>query len=210
MNELTGRQALVTGASRGRELRRPAPSADSGGVSVIDDMLAASRDHTHRFDVPLPTAPARKVVVVTCMDSRIDLFDLLGLSVGDAHVLRNAGGVVTDDVIRSLCVSQRLLGTESIMLIHHTRCGMLAFRDDDLKDEIEAETGLRPAFAFDSFSDPEGNVGQSIARLHASPFVVKAGEIRGFVYDVDTGELTEVTGLPAEAKATLRAIANPA
>jgi carbonic anhydrase len=127
------------------------------------------------------------------MDARLNLYSLLGLAEGDAHIIRNAGGVVTEDVIRSLMISQRLLGTTEIVLIHHTDCGMLAFRDDDLKDRIEADTGLRPPFALEAFPDLDADVAQSIARIKASPFIPDKGSVRGFVYDVKTGHLREVT-----------------
>ena len=141
-------------------------------------------------DVPLP--PARKAAVVACMDARIETGRLLGLAEGDAHVIRNAGGVVTDDVLRSLVISQRLLGTEEIILVHHTDCGMLSFRDDDVKDAIEADTGLRPSFALEAFGSLEENVRQSIRRIEACPFIPVKDRIRGFVYDVQTGRLQEV------------------
>ena len=146
--------------------------------------LAPNADHA---------APARKLAVVVCMDARIDVFSVLGLQPGDAHVIRNAGGVVTEDVIRSLVISQRLLGTLEIMLIHHTDCGMQTFRDDDLKDAIEADTGLRPPFSFEPFSNLEQDVRDSIARLQAIPFLPHRDRIRGFIYDCATGRLVEVT-----------------
>ena len=146
--------------------------------------LAPNADHA---------APARKLAVVACMDARIDVFSVLGLEPGDAHVIRNAGGVVTEDVIRSLVISQRLLGTREVMLIHHTDCGMQTFRDDDLKDAIEADTGQRPAFAFEPFVDLEQDVRDSIARLQASPFLPHRDRIRGFIYDCATGRLTEIS-----------------
>jgi carbonic anhydrase len=127
------------------------------------------------------------------MDARLNPYGLLGLHEGDAHVIRNAGGVITDDEIRSLAISQRLLGTEEIMLIHHTDCGMLTFHDDDFRHEVEQETGIKPEWAAESFDDLEGDVRQSIARVKASPFIPKKDQIRGFVYDVATGELGEVT-----------------
>ena len=137
--------------------------------------------------------PAKKVSIVACMDARIETGRLLGLEEGDAHVIRNAGGVVTDDVIRSLAISQRLLGTQEIILIHHTDCGMLTFKDDEVKAQIEADTGFRPPFALEAFSDLEDDVRQSIRRIQASPFVPHKDEIRGFVYDVETGRLNEVS-----------------
>ncbi|TMC06609.1 MAG: carbonic anhydrase, partial [Chloroflexi bacterium] len=142
-------------------------------------------------DLPLP--PARKVAVLACMDARLDVHKILGLEEGDAHVIRNAGGVATDDAIRSLVISQRLLGTEEVILIHHTDCGMLTFTDDQVKAQIQADTGIRPAFALEAFGDLEGDVRQSIARIAASPFVPRKDGIRGFVYDVRTGRLAEVS-----------------
>ncbi len=136
--------------------------------------------------------PGKGVAVVACMDARLDTHKLLGLSEGDAHVIRNAGGVVTDDVIRSLVISQRLLGTREIVLIHHSDCGMLTFKDDDVKAGIEADTGLRPPFALEAFPDVEADVRQSIARIKASPFVPDKGSVRGFVFDVKSGRLREV------------------
>jgi len=136
------------------------------------------------------------VAVLACMDARLDVHKILGLQEGDAHVIRNAGGVATDDAIRSLAISQRLLGTTEIVLIHHTDCGMLTFHDDDIKRKIEEETGIRPAFAFEAFSDLEQDVKQSIARIKASPFIPKKSSVRGFVYDVRSGRLNEV-GVPA-------------
>ena len=138
--------------------------------------------------------PAKKVAVVACVDARIETGRLLGLEEGDAHVIRNAGGVVTDDVIRSLAISQRLLGTTEIVLVHHTDCGMLTFKDDGLKAQIEEDTGLRPTFALEAFSNPEDDVRQSVRRIEASPFVPYKDNIRGFVYDVETGRLNEVAG----------------
>jgi len=136
--------------------------------------------------------PAKKVAVVACMDARIETGRLLGLEEGDAHVIRNAGGVVSDDVIRSLAISQRLLGTTEIVLIHHTDCGMLTFKDDTLKAQIEEDTGLRPPFALEAFSDLEDDVRQSVRRIRSSPFVPHKDNIRGFVYDVETGRLNEI------------------
>jgi carbonic anhydrase len=137
--------------------------------------------------------PARKVAVVACMDARLHVSALLGLDIGDAHVMRNAGGVVSDDAVRSLVISQRLLGTDEIILIHHTDCGMLTFRDDDVKAQIEADTGIRPSFALEAFADVDEDVRQSIARVKASPFIPHRDNVRGFVYDVRTGRLNEVS-----------------
>jgi len=162
-------------------------------VSTTDQLLenaeryAASFEHA---DLPLP--PARRVAVVACMDARLNPSGLLGLSEGDAHVIRNAGGVVTDDEIRSLCISQRLLGTEEIILIHHTDCGMLTFSDDEFRRQVEADTGVKPEWAAEAFDDLEQDVRQSIARIKASPFIPRKDSVRGFVYDVHTGALNEV------------------
>jgi carbonic anhydrase len=162
-------------------------------VSVTDDLVANARAYAAQFDKgDLPTPPSRKVAVVTCMDARINVFGLLGLAEGDAHVIRNAGGVVTDDVVRSLTISQRLLGTVEIMVIHHTECGMLTFTDDEFKDAIEADTGLRPTWAVEAFPDLDADVRQSLARIEASPFL-QHRNARGFVVDVRTGDLREVT-----------------
>ena len=137
--------------------------------------------------------PAKHVAIVACMDARLDPAQVLGFDEGDAHVIRNAGGAVTDDAIRSLAISQRLLGTDEIILIHHTDCGMLTFSDEELKAQIAEETGVRPHFAIETFSDLEADVHQSIARIKASPFVPKKDHIRGFVYEVETGKLREVS-----------------
>ena len=137
--------------------------------------------------------PAKRVAVLACMDARLNPYGLLGLSEGDAHVIRNAGGVVTDDAIRSLAISQRLLGTEEIILIHHTGCGMLTFTDDQFRSEIENDTGIRPAWAAEAFADLDADVRQSIARITASPFVPHKDSVRGFVYEVETGRLREVS-----------------
>jgi len=162
-------------------------------MSATNDFLAANQSYAENFtkgDKPMP--PAKRVAVVACMDARIETGRLLGLEEGDAHVIRNAGGVVSDDVIRSLAISQRLLGTTEIVLIHHTDCGMLTFKDDDLKAQIEEDTGVRPPFALEAFSDPEDDVRQSVRRIQSSPFVPNKDSIRGFVYDVETGRLNEV------------------
>src|SRR5437870_8355702 len=167
-------------------------------MSVIDDLVqnaSSYRESFDRGDLPLP--PAKSVAVVACMDARLNPYGLLGLSEGDAHVIRNAGGVVTDDVIRSLAISQRLLGTREIILIHHTDCGMLTFTDDQVKAQIEADTGIRPPFALEAFGDAEKDVKQSLARIAASPFVPHKDQVRGFVYDVRSGRLREVKALVA-------------
>ena len=163
-------------------------------MSAPDDLLANNRSYAASFDKgDLASAPARKLAVVTCMDARMNVYALLGLSEGDAHVIRNAGGVVTDDAVRSLAISQRLLGTEHIVLIHHTRCGMLSFTDDEFRAEIEQETGIKPPWAAEAFTDLEGDVRQSIARIKASPFLPHKESVRGFVYEVETGRLREVS-----------------
>jgi carbonic anhydrase len=163
-------------------------------MSTIDELVQNAGAYSESFEKgELPLPPAKRVAIVACMDARLNPYGLLGLHEGDAHVIRNAGGVITDDEIRSLAISQRLLGTEEIMLIHHTDCGMLTFHDDDFRHEVEQETGIKPEWAAESFDDLEGDVRQSIARVKASPFIPKKDQIRGFVYDVATGELREVT-----------------
>ena len=163
-------------------------------MSVIDGLLANNERYAagHRPG-HVPINPAKRLVVVACMDSRLDLFAALGLDLGDAQVLRNAGGVVTDDVIRSLAISQRLLGTEEIALIHHTDCGMQKFSDDEMSARIHGETGIRPPFAMEAFDDLDADVRASIARIQESPFIPRKESVRGFVFDVDTGTIREVT-----------------
>ncbi len=162
-------------------------------MSVTDELLANADRYAETFDRgDLPMPPAKGIVVLACMDARLNPYALLGLSEGDAHVIRNAGGVVTDDEIRSLAISQRLLGTEEIILIHHTDCGMLTFKDDDFRRQIQQDTGIKPTWAAEAFDDLEGDVRQSIARIKASPFIPKKDHVRGFVYDVKTGRLNEV------------------
>ena len=160
---------------------------------MIDDLLARNEKYAATFPGPAAGRPALHLAVVACMDSRLDVQAALGLSVGDAHVIRNAGGVVTDDVVRSLVISQRLLGTREIVLVHHTDCGMVKFTDDGLKAEIEKDTGIRPPWAMEAFTDPDADVLQSIARLKASPFIPVRDAIRGFVFEVETGRLREVS-----------------
>jgi len=162
-------------------------------MSVTDELVRNNQTYAGSFkkgDLPLP--PAKHVAVLACMDARLDVHKILGLQEGDAHVIRNAGGAATDDAIRSLAISQRLLGTKEIILIHHTDCGMLTFHDDDLKRKIEEETGIRPAFALEAFANLEDDVKQSIARIKASPFIPNKSSVRGFVYDVRSGKLNEV------------------
>ena len=163
-------------------------------MTVTDEFLANNESYAAGFgkgDLSMP--PAKQVAVLACMDARLDPARVLGLEEGDAHVIRNAGGVVTDDAIRSLALSQRLLGTKEIILIHHTDCGMLTFSDDEVKAQIEQDTGIRPPFALESFKDLDADVRQSIARITASPFVPDKSRVRGFVYDVKTGRLREVS-----------------
>lgn len=162
-------------------------------MSVVDEFVKANQSYVASFskgDLPMP--PGRKVAVLACMDARLDPARVLGLEEGDAHVIRNAGGVASDDAIRSLVISQRLLGTKDIVLIHHTDCGMLTFRDDAVKDQIYAETGLRPSFALEAFADEAEDVRQSIRRIKANPFIPHRSSVRGFVYDVRSGQLNEV------------------
>ncbi len=163
-------------------------------MTATDDALKNNERYAEGFEKgSLPLPPALHMAVVACMDARLDTHKLMGLQEGDAHVIRNAGGVVSDDVLRSLVISQRLLGTREVVLIHHTDCGMLTFRDDDVKDAILADTGLRPSFALEAFGDLEEDVRQSIARIQANPFVPVKDNIRGFVYDCETGRLNEVS-----------------
>ncbi|WP_433383456.1 beta-class carbonic anhydrase [Actinoplanes sp. CA-142083] len=162
-------------------------------MSVTDELLANAERYAAGFDKgSLPLPPAKHVAVVACMDARLNPYGLLGLAEGDAHVIRNAGGVITADELRSLAISQRLLGTTEIILIHHTGCGMLTFTDDDFKAAIERETGLRPPWAAETFADLDEDVRQSIRRLQADPFLPHKDNIRGFVYEVETGKLREV------------------
>jgi carbonic anhydrase len=162
-------------------------------MSQTDELLKNNEAYAEKFDKGgLPLPPARKVAVVACMDARLNPSYLLGLEEGDAHVIRNAGGVITDDEIRSLAISQRLLGTTEIVLVHHTDCGMLTFNDDEFKQQLQDDTGLKPQWSPESFNDLEDDVRQSIARIKASPFIPKKDGIRGFVYEVETGKLREV------------------
>jgi len=162
-------------------------------MSVTDELLKNNESYAASFDKgDLPMPPGAKVAVVACMDARLHPYGLLGLKEGDAHVIRNAGGVITDDEIRSLAISQRLLGTEEIILIHHTDCGMLTFTDDEFKRSIQEETGIKPEWAAESFTDLDEDVRQSIARIQASPFIPNKDSVRGFVYEVETGKLREV------------------
>src|SRR5712692_2602763 len=162
-------------------------------MSVTDELVNNNKNYARSFkkgDLPMP--PAKHVAVLACMDARLDVHKILGLEEGEAHVIRNAGGVATDDAIRSLVISQRLLGTNEIILIHHSDCGMLTFKDDEVKRNIESEVGIRPPFALEAFANLEQDVRQSIARIEASPFIPNKTSVRGFVYDVRTGRLNEV------------------
>jgi carbonic anhydrase len=163
-------------------------------MSATDELLKHAEDYAANFDRgELPLPPAKGVVVLACMDARLNPYGILGLSEGDAHVIRNAGGVVTDDEIRSLAISQRLLGTKEIILIHHTDCGMLTFTDDEFKKQVQDDTGIKPSWSAEAFDDLETDVRQSIARIKSSPFIPNKESVRGFVYDVKTGRLDEVT-----------------
>jgi carbonic anhydrase len=162
-------------------------------MSVTEELLHNNVAYAESFekgDLPLP--PAKGVAVVACMDARLDVHKILGLEEGDAHVIRNAGGVITDDEVRSLTISQRLLGTREVILIHHTDCGMLTFSDDELKAQIHEEVGMKPHFSMESFSDLEEDVRQSVARIQASPFIPHKESVRGFIYEVESGRLREV------------------
>ncbi len=162
-------------------------------MSVTDQYLQNNAAYAAQFSGPLPMPPASHVAVLACMDARLNVYGILGLKEGEAHVIRNAGGVVTDDEIRSLAISQRLLGTTEIILIHHTDCGMLTFTDDGFKRSIQDETGIKPEWAAEAFPDLDEDVRQSIARIKASPFIPHKDAIRGFVFDVATGKLNEVS-----------------
>ena len=163
-------------------------------MTAIDELVQNAASYGKTFDKDtLPLPPAKRVAIVACMDARLNPYGLLGLNEGDAHVIRNAGGVITDDEIRSLAISQRLLGTAEIMLIHHTDCGMLTFSDDEFRRQVQRETGVKPEWAAEAFDDLEEDVRQSIARIKASPFIPNKDNVRGFVYEVESGRLREVT-----------------
>jgi carbonic anhydrase len=161
-------------------------------MSATEDYLRNNAAYAEQFSGPLPLPPAKGTAVVACMDARLNVYAILGLNEGESHVIRNAGGVVTDDEIRSLAISQRLLGTTEIILIHHTDCGMLTFTDDGFKRAIQDETGIKPAWSAEAFTDLEEDVRQSKARILASPFIPHKDAVRGFVFDVATGKLNEV------------------
>jgi carbonic anhydrase len=173
--------------------RRAGKCLGFGSVDVTSELLTNNRDFAASLPARhLDVRPSRRLAVVTCMDSRLDVFQALGLGVGEAHVLRNAGGVITDDVIRSLAISQRRLGTREVMLIHHTDCGMQSLTDDGFRAELQQATGVAPAFAIESFTDLDANVRQSILRVRRSEFLLHRDMVRGFVYDTDTHQLREV------------------
>ncbi len=162
-------------------------------MSVTDELLNNNQAYAGTFDKgALPMPPGKQVAVLACMDARLNVYGMLGIEEGDAHVIRNAGGIATEDAIRSLVISQRLLGTREIVLIHHTDCGMLTFRDDELREAIREDVGFKPHFAMESFGDLESAVRESIARIKASPFVPHKESIRGFVYAVASGKLNEI------------------
>jgi carbonic anhydrase len=163
-------------------------------MTATDELLQNAEKHAEGFDKGnLPMRPAKKVAIVACMDARVNPYPIFGLELGDAHVIRHAGGVVTDDEIRSLAISQRLLGTEEIILMHHTDCGMLTFNDEEFRRQIQDDTGLKPAWSPEAFDDLEADVRQSIKRIESSPFIPHKDSIRGFIYEVETGRLREVT-----------------
>ena len=163
-------------------------------MSATDELLRNNEEYASSFDkADLPLPPAKKLAVVACMDARIVPSRILGLEEGDAHVIRNAGGVITDDEIRSLAISQRLLGTEEIILMHHTDCGMVTFTDEEFRKAIEDDCGVKPTWSAETFDDVEADVRQSIARIEASPFIPRKDKVRGFVYEVETGKLREVS-----------------
>jgi carbonic anhydrase len=162
-------------------------------MTVTDDLLANNARYAESFSGPLPLPPSKHIAVLACMDARLDVYRVLGLNEGEAHVIRNAGGVVTDDEIRSLAISQRLLGTTEIVLIHHTDCGMLTFTDEDFRSSIEQEVGVRPEWHSEAFPELEADVRASLRRILDSPFIPDKSSVRGFVFDVATGRLTEVS-----------------
>jgi carbonic anhydrase len=170
-------------------------------MSVTDELLSNNANYVASFSKgTLPMPPGKHVAVLACMDARLNVYGMLGLQEGEAHVIRNAGGIATDDAIRSLVISQRLLGTKEIILIHHTDCGMLTFTDDAVKRQIQADTGIKPSFALEAFHDLDEDVRQCIARIQASPFIPHKDSIRGFIYEVETGRLREVSVVPAGAR----------
>ena len=170
----------------------PSGRVEGRKMTVTDDLLANNAKYAETFEGPLPLPPAKHIAIVACMDARLNVYGALGLNEGEAHVIRNAGGVITEDEIRSLAISQRLLGTQEIVLIHHTDCGMLTFTDDDVKRSIQDETGVKPPWSAEAFPDLAEDVRQSLQRIENSPFVTKHTSARGFIFDVATGVLDEV------------------
>ena len=193
-------EGMVGAESRlhnGRARQRTLHDATINRMPHIDELIRNNQAYADSFHTSgLPTQPRRQLAVVACMDSRIDLFAVLGLHNGDAHIIRNAGGVVTDDVMRSLIVSQRLLGTREVLVLQHTRCGLLGLDEEELRDQLVRETGLVPHFAFEAFTDLAENVCLSLERLRSSAFITDTNQVRGVIYDVDTGVLTEVAAPP--------------
>jgi carbonic anhydrase len=171
----------------------PPTIEEDRAMSHTDELLENNQRYAQSFAGPLPLPPSLGVAVVACMDARLNVYAILGLTEGQAHVIRNAGGVVTDDEIRSLAISQRLLGTREIILIHHTDCGMLTFTDDGFRASIQEETGIKPPWAAEAFGDLDDDVRQSVARIKVSPFIPHTDAVRGFVFDVATGKLNEVS-----------------
>jgi carbonic anhydrase len=169
-------------------------------MGVTDDLLKRNSEYAASFTPDLPLPPKLNLAVVACMDSRLDTFAMLGLDLGDAHIIRNAGGVVTDDVVRSLVISQRKLGTREIILVHHTDCGALTFTDDELRDQLLEDTGVKPPWSPESFKDLDVDLRQSIERVRSNPFIPHRDQVRGFVFDVHTGVLREVTTAGSGAK----------
>lgn len=161
-------------------------------MGIADALIASNREYADTYIADRPLPPRKQLAIVACMDSRLDVFAMLGLDVGDAHIMRNAGGVITDDMIRSLCISQRKLGTREVILIHHTDCGALTFTDDELRNQLLEETGLKPTWSPESFRDLDADLRQSMERVWRSPFLVDTTQVRGFVFDVHTGLLREV------------------
>jgi carbonic anhydrase len=164
-----------------------------GRVAIIDELLARREAHAPRRPDPLPRQPARRLAAVTCMDARLDVYVMLGLQPGDAHVIRNAGGIVTEDVIRSLVVSQRKLGTRSVLVVQHTDCGLLRITDEEFAAELAADAGHEPEWTAGAFRDLDASVREGVKTLTGNPFLPHADDVRGFVYDVTTGDLREVT-----------------
>ena len=179
--------------SEGKRANRPTARRVPRDRSVTDDIVHEAQLHAARFDGMHPVVPAKHLTIVSCMDSRIDIFDLFGLAIGDAHVIRNAGGLVTDDTLRSLVLSQRVLRTREVVLVHHTDCGLQAIREDELQAQLFAETGERPPYAFGAFDDVDESVRDGLARVRAHRFLPHRDRVRGFVYEVETGVLREVT-----------------